>query len=639
MASLGDDLADGLLAVAVHATPGPALLVDAQSQVLEVNEAASEVLGGLEPLTLDDLDQSQWSVRPLDHSGTRFVWTQRDAPALAPGAPGIGDEEDVRDHLLRQFFGTDGVMFVVAESGGSVLQGNEEWTQLAGPGDGINLWHLAIEDKSDPMEEIQLSLRLRASCQAKLRLQNSEGSGRDTEWSLTLDHKTGLLYGIGRDVTAQLEMTAQLESLAYHDSLTGLANRTRLVDAIERNLASGNTPGVLFCDLDRFKVVNDSLGHQAGDDLLKMLAKRLTELCDADSRADELLVGRLGGDEFVILMRNTTEDGAARLATAVLDAMSEPFVLNTRRFRIGMSVGIAVAADPQTTRADLLLGEADTAAYNAKDSKRGGFVIHDSNLQAMLDHRFDVEAGLIRALDEGRFEVHYQPIVRIPSGEVSSVEALVRWRDDDGTLRQPADFVGIAEDAGLIGDIGDLVLRAATTECARLSRPGRPIGLAVNATAGQISTPSYVDTIRAALRESEIPPDRLTLELTESAMLSDMDSTIPVLEEIRAMGIRIAVDDFGTGYSSLSYLRELPIDIVKIDRSFVETLATDHVSQSVVSAVLSLADALALQVVMEGVETEAQLHVAATLGCKLIQGYLFHRPMPIDQLTQTVVSV
>ena len=627
--SPADDLAIFFCAMATHRSAAPSLLIDSDRVLLEVNDAARDLDAGLAP-GARLVSVEGWTVEALDQDG-RFRLLSF-AGTIGSGEREAGPE-DVRDQLLRQFFGTDGMMFIVCDATGRVIKANDEWIRIVGSfaeETPPSFWDLVQTESSDSTTTINYALATRSRCRAHLRLRSSDGSSCETDWSLSLDTTTGLLFGVGRDVTAQARMTEELERLAFTDSLTGLANRARIVRVIDSHLVAGRAPGVLFCDLDRFKVVNDSLGHQAGDRLLQMLAERLVLVCQNDTRADRLLVGRLGGDEFVVVMASTNEAGAARLAARFLERMNEPFVLNGRQFRIGMSIGIAVAIPGRSSEAELLLSEADTAAYHAKDQRRGGFVIHDEDLQTLLGQRFDIEAGLVRALYEERFEVHYQPILEIASGAVRGVEALVRWRDDHGILQPPASFVAIAEEAGLIGDIDDFVLSTATREAAAIGRDD--FGLSINATAGQISNQQFVDRVRTALDNSGFDPHRLTLELTESAMLSDMDSTIPVMNALRELGVRIAIDDFGTGYSSLSYLRELPIDIVKIDRSFVQSLATDHVAQSVVAAVLGLARALDLNVVVEGIETVPQLEMAQQLGCELAQGFLFHQPMPADEL-------
>ncbi len=620
-------------AIAVHSIDAPAVLRASDGSVIEANDAAIHELPALADLqkhpfvTLDET--TGWRVSPLGHDGEFTL-------AVCSLLRSASDHGDIRDHLLRQFFGTDGIMFVVCQADGTIIETNEEWVAILGHtrAEGLNFWDLIQVEGSDSAVEIGKELATRNRCRPTLRMVSATNDAHDTEWSLSRDTANGLLFGVGRDITAERRLTNELEVMAYTDGLTGLANRAQLISVIDRHIEEGERPAVLFCDLDRFKIVNDSLGHRAGDRVLELLGNRFMEIGEAASRTnDDLLVGRLGGDEFVIVLGNATMDYATRVAEQMIDAVATPFNIFGRNVRIGMSVGVAFAREGLEHGAETLLGEADTAAYYAKDNRRGGYVMHDEALQGQLDRRFNVEAGLIRALESKSFEVHYQPLISLPDEEVVGIEALVRWRDDDGYLHPPADFIEIAEDAGLIGDIGDHVLCVAAEATQRLREGGSNIRISVNATASQISTPNFVHTIERVLAESGLAPQALTIELTESAMLSDMSSTVPVIEAVRELGVRIAIDDFGTGYSSLSYLQELPIDIVKIDRSFVNRMATDHVAYSVVSAVVALAQALELEVVVEGIETTEQATIAAELGCDVMQGFLYNEPLTIDQLS------
>lgn len=653
--------AEEMWAIFVHSVDHPALVVAADGSLIEANAEGALALESVSQpsLSWDGASPAAtalpdgWLARPLDHNENYFLVSEsaghvRDLKQVGVISAG----EDVRDQLLRQFFGTDGVIFVVCRADGVVVEANHEWQAVLGqalPHDGEpstsspgaeapNFWSLVADQNDATPTEIESSLRETGTCQTVLQMTAANGSKRAVQWSLSLDMKSMLLFAVGRDITAEQTLTVELERMAFHDGLTGLANRANLVRTITSYLDAGQQPAVLFCDLDRFKVVNDSLGHRAGDRLLTMLAQRLLDVTKTSVRRDEATVGRLGGDEFVVVLANADEASASNVATRMLDVIDRPFIIQGRSVRVGMSVGIAVAREGIETDATALLGEADTGAYYAKDNQRGQFVVHDSALQERLDRRFDIEAGLIKAIAEDRFEVHYQPVVELPSTQLVGVEALVRWRDINGQLRQPAEFLDIAADAGLIGDIGDRVLTVATSEIAQIIDAGADLSVAVNATAGQIASRSFVDAVKRALETNNLAPNKLTVELTESAVLSNMDATIPVLNAIRALGVRIAVDDFGTGYSSLSYLQQLPIDSVKIDRSFVTNIHQDKVTRSVVSAVMHLAEALDLSVVIEGIETQEQADVIIELGGRLAQGYLYHQPVALADLGDLLTS-
>ncbi len=644
-------------AIFVHTVDQPAMIVSATGQLIEANPAGAAALKAVStPSLLPSGGATQtaqlpdgWAAKALDYSSNYYLVTASDdTPSLTRDLP--GQQEDVRDHLLRQFFGTEGVIFVVCRADGAIVEANKEWESLLGrslavstsdvshPTPATNFWALVSDNNETTAAEIESALRSTGTCQTMLRMDAADGSRAAVQWSLSLDLNSRLLFAVGRDITAERKLNDELERMAFHDGLTGLANRANLVRTITDHLDAGRLPAVLFCDLDRFKVVNDSLGHRAGDRLLTMLAQRLLDVARSSVRHNEATVGRLGGDEFVVVLADADEDSAAIVAARMLDVIDRPFMIQGRSVRVGMSVGIAVAREGTETDATALLGEADTGAYYAKDNCRGQYVVHDAALQQTLDRRFDIEAGLIRALAENRFEVFYQPVVELPTTEVVGVEALVRWRDVNGQLRQPGEFLEIAADAGLVGDIGDRVLQVATSEIAQLINAGTDVTVAVNATAGQIASRTFVDAVERALEVNNLTPSKLTVELTESAVLSNMEATIPVLNAIRGLGARIAVDDFGTGYSSLSYLQQLPIDSVKIDRSFVTNIHTDKVTRSVVSAVMHLAEALDLSVVIEGIETQEQADVIVELGGRLAQGYLYHQPVSRNDLDQLLAS-
>lgn len=627
----------------IHKVPGPAALIRADGLVFEVNDDARAAAPGLitgcrvpapAPTTVGEVGPPvtmvlppEWQFEAVDAAETLF---------LASG-PSPDQRGDVRDQLLKQFFATDGVLFVVADQDGTVLQTNEAWDAEIGVGaeTGANFWALVDPDGSGAVEEIERALRRSGGSRVHLAMFADKGARerRDVDWSLSTNPDSGLMFGVGRDITDQLLLTERLRQLAYTDDLTGLANRTKLIEVIDSHLAGDRRPAVLFCDLDRFKVVNDSLGHRAGDEVLRLLGERLRQTCArAGRRPGDCVVGRLGGDEFVVVVASADRQFAGEVAEQVLETISEPFSVYGRAVRIGMSVGISVAHAGVAYQSESLLGEADTAAYYAKDHRRGGYVVHDENLQGTLVRRFNIEAGLIRALEEDRLEVHYQPVVALPSRRIAGVEALVRWRDDRGVLHFPDRFLDVAEDAGLIGAIGDFVLQRATADIAALGSLNSDLRLAVNATAGQVASPDFVEKVSRALKHAGLESSKLTIELTESAMLSNLAETVPSLEALRERGVQIAVDDFGTGYSSLSYLQELPLDVVKIDRTFVARMAADPIAKIIVSTIVELATALDLAVVAEGIETDDQASLATQLGCRNAQGFLFHRPMDLDQL-------
>ncbi|MCO7219474.1 bifunctional diguanylate cyclase/phosphodiesterase [Klenkia sp. PcliD-1-E] len=417
------------------------------------------------------------------------------------------------------------------------------------------------------------------------------------------------------------------EDTARTDPLTGLGNRRLLAEATDRMLRQDGPVSVLFCDLDGFKGVNDSRGHQFGDQLLAEVAARL----GAAVRSGDLVV-RLGGDEFAVLVPGPAvhaADVARRLQTAV----RVPVQLTGRPVTVTASIGVATTATAVRRDAEELLRHADVAMYQAKATGRDRVVTFAPGMaEAVLD-RVELAEDLTAAMAAGdQLSLHYQPVVTLPDGRVHGHEALLRWRHPTRGPVPPLQFVPIAEQTGAIGALGAWVLRRAVTDAAAglTGGPG-PSRVAVNVSAVQLADEGFVDGVAAALADSGLPPHLLVLEVTESVLADDVDAVCARLQAVRDLGVAIAIDDFGTGYSSLSYLRRLPVDIVKIDRSFVTDLARGGSATTLVASILELARSLSLQVVAEGVENAGQQAALADLGCSFAQGYLFGRPAPLPE--------
>jgi diguanylate cyclase (GGDEF)-like protein len=424
----------------------------------------------------------------------------------------------------------------------------------------------------------------------------------------------------------QAALVAEMAHRAAHDALTGLPNRVLLRERLAAALgrAGGGGAALLYLDLDNFKVVNDSRGHQAGDRLLVGVARRLRA---AVRPAD--MVARLGGDEFTILLTERADMAAAMaVAERVAAALQTPFSVDGREFFASTSIGIAVSG-PALNEPDDLLRAADTALYRAKRLGKGCAQTYDPSLQAEAERRLALEHDLRRALARGEFQVHYQPVVDLATGAVREVEALVRWRHPERGLVAPAEFLPVADETGLIVPIGQFVLDEACRQVMHWqaefpSEP--PLGLAVNVSAREFRRPTLVVDIMRVLLTTGLPPSSLMLEITESSMMENAEATLAMLRELKALGVRLAVDDFGTGYSSLAYLKRFPVDALKVDRAFVRGLEQDHEDQALVSAMVAAADALRLTVVAEGIETAAQVELLRRRGCGLGQGFYFARP-------------
>ena len=419
---------------------------------------------------------------------------------------------------------------------------------------------------------------------------------------------------------------------ATHDALTDLPNRELLAETIagwsERTAGDGLEISLLFLDLDRFKMVNDSWGHEVGDELLCAVAARLS----AAARAGDL-VCRTGGDEFVIALASTPPSGQAEgLAKRLLAEFSRPFTLSVGSVVITPSIG--VASSTGATEALELIRDADTAMYKAKESGRNGYAFFDSSLRDQVRTRVDVEQALRGALDRGELSVHYQPLVHLTTGELSGFEALMRWNHPQLGAVSPRVFIPIAEDTGLIVASGAWLLEEAVTQLARW-RTERPTGLpplhvSVNISVRQLRDSALVDVVGDVLARTGLPASALWLEITESGVMEDPETTLATLRALRRLGVTLCIDDFGTGYSSLSYLRRFPANIVKIDRSFVSGVGEGHDNEAIVRAVVAMAHALGRQVVAEGVETAVQRDWLRALGCDLAQGWLYGAPRPAE---------
>ncbi len=497
---------------------------------------------------------------------------------------------------------------------------------------------LIHEDDRETVEAaIRLALEDDAPYRVEHRIRRPDGSVRwltcQGEVERDSDGTPVRMYGTVVDVTEHKQAQAEIERLAYFDPLTGLANRRLLLDRLQQAISHArrddHTGALLFIDLDRFKLLNDSLGHRAGDTLLQKIARRLTGVV-----REEDTVARLGGDEFVIMLPfldadpETAARQAHRIAEKVRHALSGSYTLDAHRFHITASLGIALFPGDGHD-AESLLNHADVAMYQAKSNGRDTIAYYHASLQAVADARLAMEEDLRHALQQDELDLHYQLQVD-EQGRPVAVEALLRWQHPERGNVPPNDFIPVAEETGLILPIGDWVLKTACRQLRKWQADGRHdhIAVSVNVSPIQFRHPRFVAGVEATLAETGIEPARLTLEITEGMLIDDLSDTAQKLRELKALGLRLSIDDFGTGYSSLYYLKHLPLDELKIDRAYVQDITEDRNDAAIVETILAMARHLGLEVVAEGVETDEQARFLRDNGCHRYQGYLYARPRP-----------
>jgi diguanylate cyclase (GGDEF)-like protein len=435
-----------------------------------------------------------------------------------------------------------------------------------------------------------------------------------------------------RDVSERKVFEEQLAHQAFHDGVTGLANRALFAERVRHAIARGRRErrglAVIFLDVDDFKTINDSLGHAAGDEVLIEVARRL----DASIRGADT-AARFGGDEFAVLLEDVQDSQeAADAAERILEALAVPLVAAHKELSMRCSLGISVCEHESGTDADEMIRDADAAMYIAKRDGKGGYRLFEPAMHEGVLARLELRTDLQRAIATEQLELHYQPVVRLEDGSVAGVEALLRWRHPERGLIPPDSFIPIAEETGLIVPIGRWVLREGCRHARRVLAaldPSAQPTMSINLSLKQIQQSDIVADVRDALAESGLDPHYLTLEITETVLMADADLAVQRLQELKEVGVRLALDDFGTGYSSLSYLSRFPVDILKMDRSFLRGGATPEAS-GLATAVVALGATLHLEVVAEGIEFPEQWHTLRDLGCEMGQGFYFARPMDAD---------
>ncbi len=536
---------------------------------------------------------------------------------------------------------------VLLDPDGLLLLGNTAWSRRASTYDDARIQHgvgssyydniLSLWDDETSRGLVQSLRELSRGEREEVSLDYSttHPSGSGTRWyhvHASRVDQAGHVVVTHTDISSRVQAEQAATWRAHHDHLTELPNRSHLHELVDAELqrADGRPVSVLFLDVDGFKDVNDSLGHEVGDGLLRELAGRLV----AHTRAHDT-VGRFGGDEFVVLCRDCDADGAEALAHRFQSTFARPFDLGGRPARLTGSIGIATAhgSDPPRTRSTDLVRDADLAMHAAKAAGRNGIRVFTPDLREAVQHKVRVAAELREALGTDQLVLHYQPIVHLPTGEVEGVEALIRWQHPDGSMVPPGDFIPIAEQYDLIDPLTRWVLGAATRQAAEWSRSGVPLVVGVNVSATTLASGTLVDDVAEALASSGLPPERLIVELTETSVAEDPERAAAQFAALRISGVEVSIDDFGVGFSSLGQLVNIPAGVLKIDRSLVAgAVGRRSQSAAAIAAVVGLARACGMRSLAEGVETADQLALATELGCTFAQGYYIARPMPADEL-------
>ncbi|MDZ4262413.1 MAG: EAL domain-containing protein [Pseudomonadota bacterium] len=540
------------------------------------------------------------------------------------------------DHVFKQ--SSEGI--VLTNANREIVEINESFSRITGYSReevlGQNPCLIKLEEHNrDCYAQMWQQVEQQGDWSGEMWDQHKNGTLYSKALSITMvkngQGRVSHYIGIFSDISHNKQIEQQLQKMAFYDELTGLPNRTLCKDRLNQEIKVAHRReeqlAVLFLDLDHFKYVNDTLGHSCGDLLLLEAARRI-QRCVRESDT----VARLGGDEFMVLLTGVASiEMVERIAVAIIQALAEKFILQGQEVTIGVSIGISLYPDNGGTY-DELTKNADVAMYRAKEAGRNTFMFFTRELQEIMVARLNLERDLRRAIQREEFELYYQPKVDLRSGQIVGMEALLRWPHEDGHMVMPSDFIPLAEETGLILPLGEWVLRQACRQAVVWRQAGHlTLRMAVNLSAKQFDQADIATLIESVLDETGLPPEALELEVTESMVMKDADQAVVTLRRLRALGVHIAVDDFGTGYSSLSYLKKLPLQTLKIDRSFVRDLGHDSDDEAIVSAIISMAGTMEMRVVAEGVETVEQLEFLRRDGCDEAQGFLFSRPVPADQ--------
>ncbi len=570
------------------------------------------------------------------------VEPEQEVPEPAPLKPISASDLQRRVELLDSLESAGLGWFWASDSKGRLIYLSEAATQKLGLEEGqsavgMPLSELFLPDNDQAAESSERPLKFVLAARNSITPMTVRLAGTQGEvwWEIAAkpqfdenDHFTGY-RGSAKDISATHESRRDAEKLSKFDSLTGLSNRYRMTKQLTSTLtafrSAKRSVALMMLDLDRFKQVNDTMGHPAGDELLKQVAARLKRLI-----GDRGEIGRLGGDEFQVILPDIDDRGVlGDLGQRVIQMLSQPYSINGMRAVIGSSMGIAIAPYDGID-ADELVKAADLALYSAKGEGRGQYRFYSSDLKEGVKHRHRIEEDLRDAIAKNELQMHYQPIVTAEKHTVECMEALMRWEHSDRGMISPGDFIPVAEDVGIIRELGEWALLEV---CNQVKLWPKSVRAAVNVSAVQFASDDFVKVVRGALQTSGVNPAQIELEITESVFVGDLDRTFRLFRELKELGVKLALDDFGTGYSSLSYLRDAPFDKIKIDQSFVRGCsADDNNNAAIIAAIVSLAEALDMETVAEGVENKDELAMVQKRGASHLQGILFSRAVPAQEV-------
>ena len=618
----------------IDALGSTAAIVDSEGVVLASNRPAEVVVGSRISQRTQAAGQESaspehtWNVRSITEDGNfRLAATAASDPS---------------EMLMQQFFFLADRLFVVYDTRGRILQANKAWRELLGYDleklFSLSSWDLLPASDQTTRASVERELREQCASEPIYQMRTASGNYRTVRWSLQFDPLNNRCYGIGRDITDELQATRDLTRRAFTDDLTGLANRPALLEALDLWLNGPFTPALLFCDLDGFKRINDSLGHQNGDALLVALAERLNKtIVGPDS-----VVARFGGDEFVVLLGAATADRATVTASQILQALEEPFHVAGHDIHLSMSIGIGIAEEfdedeGREHAAEVLLEHSDVAAYEAKRSGTARWVLYNDRSNVAERNRFHLERDLRSAIANEEFDFLYQPIRSLPDGRCCGAEAIPSWRRQEGSVMDHRELVALAEESGLGSEMGALISRTAFRHIAGLPVESSSFLIAIPAAGRELAFPGFPVKVLAEIADARLDPSQVLIQISESVTLESAEM-LPQITPLHNAGVRLALDDFGMGYSPMRRLAELPIGMIRIDQNMATEATDSQTSRKLSNAIISTFKSMGLDVILEGATTPEEAHDGHLAGAQMVQGELFDPPRTIDELRQVVLS-